>query len=57
VIGEPVLNVYWFDPATGAGELLPGRLANPGSLTLEKRPPADGEVMIEDAAKHYPGAR
>jgi len=56
VIGAKVLNVYWFDPATGACELLHGRLANSGTLTLEKRPPADGVAVIEDAAKNYPGA-
>ena len=56
VIGGKMLNVYWFDPATGACELLHGRLANSGTLTLEKRPPADGVAVIEDAAKNYPGA-
>jgi hypothetical protein len=53
VISARELNVYWFDPATGTNELLHAHLPNSGSLTLEKRPPADGVVVIEDAAKNY----
>jgi hypothetical protein len=56
VIGAQELNVHWFDPATGTSELLHGQLANPGILTVEKRPPDDGVVVIEEAAKNHLGS-
>jgi hypothetical protein len=56
VIRAQELNVYWFDPATGTSELVHGQLANPGKLTVEKRPPADGVVVIEETTKNHPGS-
>jgi hypothetical protein len=48
-----VLNAYWFNPATGESESLRENFANPGNLTLEKRPQGDWVAVIEDAAKNY----
>jgi hypothetical protein len=49
------LKVYWFNPATGASEVMHEQLANPGSLTLKNRSQGgDWVVVIEDAAKQYP---
>jgi hypothetical protein len=54
-IAARTLKLYWFNPATGASEVMPEQLANSGSLTLEKRPQGgDWVVVIEDAAKQYP---
>lgn len=54
VIAARMLNAYWFDPVTGASELAPDQIANPGSLTLEKRPQGvDWVVVISDAMKNY----
>lgn len=41
------LKVYWFNPATGLSEVIYEKLANPGNLTLEKRPQGDWVVVIE----------
>jgi hypothetical protein len=55
VIAARTLKVYWFNPATGASEVMPEPFVNVGSLTLEKRPQGgDWVVVIEDAAKQYP---
>jgi Protein of unknown function (DUF4038)/Putative collagen-binding domain of a collagenase len=43
------LNVYWFNPATGQSESLRDNFANPGNLTLEKRPQGDWVAVIEAA--------
>jgi hypothetical protein len=56
-ISARTLNVYWFNPATGASELLRENFANPGNLTLEKRPQGDWVAVIEDAAKNYSRTR
>jgi hypothetical protein len=54
VIAARALNVYWFNPATGSSEVIHEKLANPGSLTLEKRPQGgDWVVVIDDATKNY----
>ncbi len=53
VITARELKVFGFDPATGSTELIHEKLANPGRLTLEKRPQGDWVVVIEDAAKDY----
>jgi len=54
-IAARTLKLYWFNPATGASEVMREQLENPGSLTLEKRPQGgDWVVVIEDAAKKYP---
>jgi hypothetical protein len=42
------LNVYWFNPATGASEVMDTNLANTGNLTLAKRPQGDWVVVIEE---------
>jgi hypothetical protein len=47
VMAAHELKVSWFNPATGASEVVHKKLANPGSLTLEKRPQADWVVVIE----------
>jgi hypothetical protein len=52
-ISARTLNVYWFNPATGSSEPLHDNLANPGSLTLEKRPQGDWVAVIENATKNY----
>lgn len=52
-ISARALNVYWFNPATGQSELLHENFANPGKLTLEKRPQDDWAAVIEDATKNY----
>jgi hypothetical protein len=51
VIAAPALNVYWFDPAAGSSEVMDTKLANPGSLTLEKRPQGGDWVVVIEAAK------
>jgi hypothetical protein len=52
VIAARELKVSWFNPATGSSELIHEKLANPESLTLEKRPQGgDWVVVIEAAAK------
>jgi hypothetical protein len=51
VIAAPELNVYWFNPATGSSELMDGKLANPGSLTLEKRAQGGDWVVVIEAAR------
>jgi hypothetical protein len=52
-ISARALNVYWFNPANGENELLRENFANPGNLTLEKRPQGDWVAVIEDATKNY----
>jgi hypothetical protein len=47
VMAAHELIVSWFNPATGASEVVHQKLANPGSLTLEKRPQGDWVVVIE----------
>jgi hypothetical protein len=54
VIAAHAVKVYWFNPATGSSELIHKQLANPGNLTLEKRPQVgDWVVVIDDATKNY----
>ena len=50
VIAAPKLNVYWFNPATGSGEVMDGKLTNPGSLKLEKRSQGSDWVVVIEAA-------
>ncbi len=52
VIASRTLNVSWFNPATGATDVLGTNLNNTGSYTLEKRE-QDGVVIIDDARKGY----
>jgi len=55
VIAAQTLNAYWFDPATGATEVIHERFPNPQSLTLEPRIQGhDWVVVIEDASRNYP---
>jgi hypothetical protein len=49
-IAAPRLNVYWFNPATGSSEVMDRKLANPGSLTLEKRLQGGDWVAVIEAA-------
>jgi len=56
-ISARTLNASWFNPATGESELLYKFFANPGNLTLEKRPQGDWVTVIEDAAKNYSRTR
>ena len=56
-ISARTLNVYWFSPATGESELLRENFANPGNLTLEKRPQGDWVAVIEGATKNYSRVR
>jgi len=54
VIAARAVKVYWFNPAIGSSELIHKQLANPGNLTLEKRPQGgDWVVVIDDATKNY----
>lgn len=49
------LNAYWLSPETGLSEMIVENFANPGRLTLEKRPQGgDWVVVIEDVTRHYP---
>ena len=52
VIASRTLNVSWFNPATGATDVLGTNSNNTGSYTLEKRE-QDGVVIIDDARKGY----
>jgi hypothetical protein len=55
VIAAQTLNAYWFDPATGATEVIQARFPNAQSLTLEPRTQGhDWVVVIEDASRKYP---
>jgi hypothetical protein len=54
VIAAQTLNAYWFDPATGATEVIQEGFQNPQSLTLEPRTQGhDWVVVIEDASRNY----
>jgi hypothetical protein len=54
VIAAQTLNAYWFDPATGATEVIQESFQNPQSLTLEPRTQGhDWVVVIEDASRNY----
>lgn len=55
VIAAPILNAFWFEPATGLTEKLPEKMGNSGRLTLEKRTKeTDWVIVIEDASRNYP---
>ena len=54
VMAAQALKVSWFNPATGASEVMAGLLANPGNLQFEPQPAGDRVVVIEDAAKNQP---
>jgi hypothetical protein len=55
VIAAQTLKTYWFDPATGATEVIQERFPNPQSLTLEPRTQGhDWVVVIEGASRNYP---
>ena len=53
VLAAHQLKACWFNPATGATEVMGGQIANPGSLILDKRPQGDWVVVIEAAAKNH----
>jgi hypothetical protein len=50
VIAARELKVYWFNPATGASEVIHEQLANDGRLTLEKRSQGGDWVVVVIAA-------
>ena len=51
VMAARKLKISWFNPATGACEVMSGQIENPGRFTLDKRPQDDWVAVIEDAAK------
>ena len=55
VISGRSLKAYWFSPETGSAEIISGRFAQPGTVTLEPRSHGyDWVVVIEDAERNYP---
>jgi hypothetical protein len=54
VIAGKVLNVWWFDPATGKATALNERLENTGTFVVGAAvAPGDGVVVVDDAANAY----
>ena len=54
VICDDTLNAFWFDPRTGAFEVIQKGFLKPEAYTLDKRSDGlDWVVVIEDAAKEY----
>jgi hypothetical protein len=47
VIAARALNVSWFNPITGLSEMAESNLANPGNLTLDKKPSGDWVAVIQ----------
>jgi hypothetical protein len=55
VIAAQTLDAYWFDPATGATQIIQQHFANPGSMTVDSTPlGGDRVVVIEDPSRAYP---
>jgi hypothetical protein len=55
VIAAQTLDAYWFDPATGATQIIQQHFANPGGMTVDSTPlGGDRVVVIEDPSRAYP---
>ena len=56
VISAKKLTIYWFDPATGACEMLEDKIANTGvytSIPKKDRKEKDGVIVINSAGSKY----